>query len=104
MRHQALTSLGTAKLLVNDAAEPTLVVNDTADQPINAAEATDVTFAVSGLPSGDTGTVTFTDAVNNQVVVNVGTDGTYSANLSTLVDGTISSSLSTTVPGGQSVI
>jgi hypothetical protein len=84
-------------------AEALLVVNEPADHLINAAEAAEVTFTVSGLGSGEAGVVTITDAVNHQVVINVDTNGTYSANLSTLVDGTISSSLSTTVPGGQSV-
>jgi Right handed beta helix region len=77
-----------------------LVVNDTADHVINATESTAVAFTVSGLARGETGALTFADASNHEVVVDVGGNGTYSANLSTLTDGTITSSLAATDPNG----
>ena len=79
----------------------TLSINDTTDHVINATEATDVAFTVSGLTVNETAKVTFTDAANHQVVVNVGANGSFSANLSALDDGTITSSLSATGPAGQ---
>jgi len=79
-------------------------VNDTADHIINAAESTAVAFTVSGLAAGATGAVTFTDIANHQVVVRVGGNGTYSANLSALADGTVTSALSATDTSGNNVI
>jgi hypothetical protein len=71
-----------------------LLVDGTADDVINAAESAVVSFTVRGLAAGGAGTVTFTDASNHQVVVDIGGDGTYSANLSVLTDGNITSALS----------
>ena len=79
-----------------------LIVNDTADHVINATESTAVTFTVSGLESGEAGTVTFTDASNHHVFVGVDGSGTYSANLSALTDGQITSSLSAADVAGNS--
>ena len=79
---------------------PALRIDDTTDHVINATESNAVTFEVSGLTSGATGTVTFTDSANHEVVVNVGANGSYSADLSTLADGTIGSSLAATSPSG----
>ena len=70
-----------------------LLVDDAGDGIVNAIKSATVTFAVSGLDHGDTGSVTFTDASKQHVVVSVDGNGTYSANLSTLTDGQISSSL-----------
>ena len=51
-------------------------------------------LAVAGLDAEDTGVVTFTDANNNKVAVNVtGGQTSYTADFSTLADGTITSSL-----------
>src|SRR5262249_2259832 len=71
---------------------PALRIDDTTDHVINATESSTVTFEVSGLTSGATGAVTFTDSADHEVVVNVGANGSYSADLSTLSDGTIESS------------
>ena len=79
-----------------------LSVNDTADHIINAAESTAVAFTVSGLAVGGTGTVTFSDTSNHQVVVNVDGNGAFSANLSGLTDGPITSLLSAAGPNGLS--
>ena len=49
----------------------------------------DVLFTVSGLPSGYSGTVTFTDSTNNSDVAAISGNGTYSANLSNLTNGTL---------------
>ena len=46
-------------------------------------------FTVSGLGSGYSGTVTFTDSSNKSDVVAIKGNGTYSANLSNLADGTL---------------
>ena len=81
---------------------PTLSINDTPDHVINAIESTSVAFSVSGVPTGATGQVTFTNSANHQDVVSIAGNGTYSANLSTLLDGTISSSLSATSSSGSS--
>jgi Bacterial Ig-like domain/Right handed beta helix region len=82
-------------------ANPTLSLNDTADHIVNSTESASVTFTVSGLPSNEPGTVTFTDAANQQVVVNVGGNGNFSADLSALTDGTITSSLVATGAAGH---
>ena len=73
--------------------EPTLTV--TATNPA------DVTFTVLGVPSADHGTVTFTDVNGVQDVVNIGSNGYYSANLSNLATGTIDYTLSVTDPAGN---
>ena len=63
--------------------------NSTPTLSVNAANPADVTFTVSGLESGYSGTVTFTDSANKSDVVSIGGNGTYSANLSNLTDGTL---------------
>ena len=68
---------------------------------VNATNPADVTFTVSGLQAGDHGTVTFTDAKGVQDVVNVGSNGNYSTNLSNLAIGTIDYTLSVTDPAGH---
>ena len=85
----------------NPASNAGLSVDNTTDHVINATEANDVAFTVSGLTVNETAKVTFTDAANHQVVVNVGANGSFSANLSALDDGTITSSLSATGPAGH---
>ena len=53
-----------------------------------------VAFAIAGLGTEDTGTVTFTDANNKAVTVDVtGSQTSYTADLSGLADGAITSSL-----------
>ena len=94
-----LMSLGLMSTVI---AAPSLSIDDTSDHLINATESTAVAFTVSGLSPGATGAVTFSDASNHQVVVGVGGDGTFSANLSGLTDGTITSLLSATGPSGDS--
>ncbi len=78
-----------------------LSINDTGDHVINATESSGVAFTVSGLATGAIGEVTFTDSANHQVVVDIGGNGNYSADLSTLLDGTINSSLLTTGSSGH---
>jgi hypothetical protein len=78
------------------AALPTLSISGTTDQVINAVESTNVAFTVTGVEAGATGIVTFTDVANHQIVVSINSDGTYSADFSTLTDGLITSSLSVT--------
>jgi hypothetical protein len=71
-----------------------LTINGNSATPIGAAGAGSVAFTVAGLDPEDIGTVTFTDANNNTVVVPVtGTLTSYTANLTSLTDGTIISSL-----------
>src|SRR4029079_12557649 len=81
-------------------ADLTLTITDTT---INASEAGTAGFSVSGL-DGDltSATVTFSDGVNPDVVVDVsGGDGSYSADLSSLTDGTITSVLNVTDDAGN---
>ena len=66
-----------------------------------ATNPADVTFTVSGLQAGDHGTVTFADAKGVQDLVNVGSNGNYSTNLSNLAIGTIDYTLSVTDPAGH---
>ena len=68
---------------------------------VNATNPADVTFTVGGLQAGDHGTVTFTDAKGVQDVVNVGSNGNYTTNLSNLATGTIDYTLSVTDPAGH---
>jgi hypothetical protein len=63
-----------------------------------------VTFVVSGLEGDETGTVTFTDAAGHKDVVSIGSNGTYSANLSNLTNGTLTYLLSATDPAGNTTI
>jgi uncharacterized repeat protein (TIGR03803 family) len=71
-----------------------LVVNSGSGNPIGAAGEGAVVFTVAGMETGDTGVVTFTDAANHTVTVNVTAGQThYTADFSTLTDGAISASL-----------
>src|SRR5258707_9832659 len=65
----------------------TLNVADTADHVINNAESTAVSFTVGGLDDTGSGTVTFSDGANPNVVVSVTGNGTYTVNLHSLKDG-----------------
>src|SRR4029077_4572128 len=80
----------------------TLAVDDTSDHVINGTESHTVAFTVGGLDDAGSGSVTFTDAANQTVVVSVSGDGSYSADLSSLPDGQITSSLSFTDAVGNS--
>src|SRR5262245_7005428 len=98
-------ALSAAIANLTDANPPfTLVIQDTADHVINAAEATSVGFTVAGLNSNDTATVTFIDDLNHQVGMNITGDGSYSANLSGLDDGTITSALVASGPGNTTSV
>ena len=68
---------------------------------VNAANPANVTFAVGGLEGDEHGTVTFTDTNDQQDVVPIVSNGTYSANLSNLADGTLKYLLSVTDPAGN---
>ena len=64
---------------------------------VNARTATATPFTLTGLESGDTGTVTFTDPTGHTKTLTVSASQTsYTVNLSSLADGTIASSLSVT--------
>ena len=78
-----------------------LLIDDTADHIIDAKEAAHVAFTISGFDWGTNGSVVFTDANNDQVVVNINSNGTYMADLSTLISGAISSELLATDPAGN---
>ena len=88
----------TVTLDTDKAQVATLVVADTADHIINNTESTAVSFTVGGLDEAGTGTVTFSDGVNPNVVVSVTGNGTYTANLHSLKDGSITSALAFTDP------
>ena len=81
---------------------PQLLVDDTVDHVINAAEATNVDFSVVGPAAGESGTVTFTDVANHQVTAAIAANGTYSVDLSSLTDGAVTSSITITDSAGQS--
>jgi hypothetical protein len=68
---------------------------------VDATNPARVTFTVSGLESGYSGTVTFTDSVGHQNVVPIESNGAYSANLSNLTSGTITYLLSVSDPAGN---
>jgi autotransporter-associated beta strand protein len=88
-----LGSDGNGGVDVTLTAAPTLTVNN-GNGYVNAAGESSVAFAVAGLVTGDTGTVTFTDSLGNTVAVAVTAGQTaYSANFTGLVDGTITASL-----------
>jgi hypothetical protein len=72
-----------------DTGIPQLLSDDTIDHVINAAESTGVDVTAAGLGHGASGTMTFTDAADHQLV-DVAGNGSYTAGLT---DGTISSSL-----------
>ena len=68
---------------------------------VNAKNPADVVFTVSGLGSGYSGTVTFTDTTNKSDVVAIKGNGTYSANLSNLADGTLTYLMTASDPAGN---
>src|SRR5260370_650183 len=63
---------------------------------INAAAASNAAFTLAGLDDSVTGTGTFHDGVNPDVVVAVTRNATYHANLTSLSDGPISATLAAT--------
>ena len=97
----ALSSAASDPSGANGTVGANLSIGDTSDHIINATESSSVGFTVSGLATGAIGEVTFTDSANHQVVVDIGGNGNYSADLSTLLDGTINSSLLTTGSSGH---
>ena len=56
---------------------------------VNAANPSNVIYSIFGMQSDEHGTVTFTDSSGQQDVVNVGSNGTYTANLSNLTNGAL---------------
>ena len=68
---------------------------------VNAANPSDVTFTVSGLESDYSGTVTFTDLNGKSDVLQIGSNGLYSANLSNLADGTLTYLMTVSDPAGN---
>jgi hypothetical protein len=68
---------------------------------VDAANPSDVTYAVFGLQSGEQGTVTFTDSSGEHDVVDVRSNGTYSANLSNLANGALTYLMTVTDAAGH---
>ena len=102
----------TSSLLVGDPASQSTGANGNVAPPdtdnsltptlsVNAENPADVVFTVSGLGSGYSGTVTFTDSTNKSDVVAIKGNGTYSANLSNLADGTLTYLLKASDPAGN---
>ena len=91
--HNAGTTANVASLDTNNSSNPTLSVN--------ATNPADVTFTVSGLENGYSGTVTFTDVSGGQDVVPVASNGEYSVNLSNLTNGTVTYLLSVSNSAGN---
>ena len=89
----ATTSTGNAVPFTHRTLRPSLSVN--------AANPADVIFTVPGLESDYSGKVTFTDTTGKSDVVPIGSDGTYSANLSSLTNGTITYVMTVTDPTGS---
>ena len=90
-----VASDGNGGVAITLEAAPTLSVNAGSTAPIGAAGDTSVGFALTGLVTGDTGTVIFTDSANNTVTVDIGAGQTsYTADLSGLTSGPITSQLS----------
>ena len=91
--HVTSATGNTVSLDTDSALNPTLTVN--------AANPAAVAFTVSGLESDYSGTVTFTDATGKADVVPIGSNGTYSANLSNLTNGTITYLMTVSDPAGN---
>ena len=91
--HMATGSGNAVTLDTDSMLTPTVVVD--------AANPAKVTFTISGLEGDETGTMTFTDALSHSDVVNIASNGTYSANLSNLANGTLTYLVSVTDPVGN---
>ncbi len=102
---------GNAVTLDQDTDEqPAVTVDGGALTPIGHAGAAAVAFAVTGIDTDDSGTLTFTDGANHSVTVTI-TDGavvagdhntTTTVDLSSLADGSITSSLTLNDTAGNS--
>ena len=80
------------------------LTGDSDPAPSLAVDATNpahVTFTVSGVQSGYSGAVTFTDALGTKDTVPIESNGAYSANLSNLASGTIDYTLSVSDAAGN---
>ena len=75
----------------------------TPDVSVNALDPAHVTFTISGLEGDESGTMTFTDINGKQVVVDVGSNGDYSADLSSLAQGKVTYLVSETDPAGNAI-
>ena len=101
---------GNAVPLDQDLGEhPSVLVNGGSPTPIGAARAGQVAFAISGLASDDSGTLTFSDQAGHAMVVAIANGQAVDSqghplstvNLSSLSDGTITSSLAISDPAGN---
>ncbi|MGH8399107.1 MAG: beta strand repeat-containing protein, partial [Gammaproteobacteria bacterium] len=91
---------GNAASVVTES-QPTQTVPPAPNLSVNATNPSDVTFTVSDLGKGYSGTVTFTDVSGSKDVVPIASNGTYSTNLSNLTDGTIDYTLSVSNAAGN---
>src|SRR5207245_11588731 len=80
---------------------PALTFPSTLAHLINPSASTTRRSSDLGLDDGGTGTVTFSDGVNPDVVVTVTGNGTHTANLHSLNDGPITSALAFTDAEGN---
>ena len=88
---------------------PSVLVNGGSATPIGAAGAGQVAFAISGLASDDSGTLTFNDQTGHAVVVAIANGQAVDSqghplstvNLSSFSDGTIASLLTVSDPAGN---
>jgi Right handed beta helix region len=70
---------------------------------VNAANPADVKFTVSGLESDYSGTVTFTDSTGKSDIVQISSNGSYSANLANLTNGTLTYVMTVSDPAGNTI-
>ena len=70
---------------------------------VNALDPAHVTFTISGLEGDKSGTMAFTDIDGKQVVVDVGSNGDYSADLTSLAQGKVTYLVSETDTAGNTI-
>ena len=70
---------------------------------VDASNPSHVTFSISGFQGDEKGSITFTDSLGHESVVNVGSNGNYSTDLSSLAPGKITYLLTETDPAGNTI-
>ena len=101
--HSATDPAGRGTSIIGNGVSPATDSELNPTLSVNAANPGDVIITVSNLESGYAGTVTFTDATGKSDVVPIGSNGTYSANLSNLTDGTLTYVMTVSNAAGNTI-